>query len=149
MRILVTEPLDPAGIALLEERQFTVDLDAAIAAHGLSYNSTFKIRFNQFDNYGITTDGIAIDDILITANPLGVPVTLTMPAQAVEGTPGLSATITRTIKKDGSVDVKRVSSNGKVTIDLNNIYDMAGATRDATPSTAVATDGLSGARSRK
>ena len=42
------------------------------------------------------------------------------------------ATITRTIKKDGSVDVKRVSSNGKVTIDLNNIYDMAGATRDAT-----------------
>src|SRR2546421_6394755 len=42
------------------------------------------------------------------------------------------ATITRTIKKDGSVDVKRVSGNGKVTIDLNNIYDMAGATRDAT-----------------
>jgi hypothetical protein len=30
---------------------FTVDLDAAIAAHGLSYNSTFRIRFNQYDNY--------------------------------------------------------------------------------------------------
>jgi VWFA-related protein len=41
------------------------------------------------------------------------------------------ATITRTTKKDGSVDVKRVSSNGKMTIQLNNFYDMAGVTRDA------------------
>jgi VWFA-related protein len=42
------------------------------------------------------------------------------------------AVITRTIRKDGSVDVKRVSKDGKVTIQLDNIYDMAGATRDAT-----------------
>ena len=41
------------------------------------------------------------------------------------------AVITRTTKKDGSVNVKRVSSNGKVNIQLDNIYDMAGATRDA------------------
>ncbi|KPL11331.1 hypothetical protein AMJ85_03850 [candidate division BRC1 bacterium SM23_51] len=48
-------------------QQLTVDLDAAIATHGLSYNSAFKIRFNQYDNYAIPTDGIAIDDIEITA----------------------------------------------------------------------------------
>ena len=36
------------------------------------------------------------------------------------------AVITRTTKKDGSVNVKRVSSNGKVNIQLDNIYDMAG-----------------------
>jgi VWFA-related protein len=42
------------------------------------------------------------------------------------------AVITRTIKKDGSVNVKRVSRDGKVAIQLDNIYDMAGATRDAT-----------------
>jgi VWFA-related protein len=42
------------------------------------------------------------------------------------------AVITRTIKKDGSVNVKRVSSDGKVSIQLDNIYDMSGATRDAT-----------------
>jgi hypothetical protein len=36
------------------------------------------------------------------------------------------------IRKDGSVDVKRVSKDGKVAIQLDNIYDMAGATRDAT-----------------
>ncbi len=42
------------------------------------------------------------------------------------------AVITRTIKKDGTVNVKRVSSNGNVTVQLDDIYDMAGATRDAT-----------------
>lgn len=42
------------------------------------------------------------------------------------------AVITRTIKKDGSINVKRVSSSGKVDIDLGNFYDMASATRDAT-----------------
>jgi VWFA-related protein len=42
------------------------------------------------------------------------------------------AVITRTIKKDGSINVKRVSRDGKVSIQLDNIYDMAGATRDAT-----------------
>lgn len=42
------------------------------------------------------------------------------------------AVITRTIKKDGSVDINRSSKDGKVVINLNNVYDMAGATRDAT-----------------
>jgi VWFA-related protein len=42
------------------------------------------------------------------------------------------AIVTRTIKKDGSVNINRTSSNGKVNIQLDNIYDMAGATRDAT-----------------
>ena len=41
------------------------------------------------------------------------------------------AVITRTTMKDGTVNVKRVSSSGKVAIDMNNFYDMAGATRDA------------------
>jgi len=41
------------------------------------------------------------------------------------------AVITRTIKKDGTIDVKRVSSSGHMTIQLDNFYDMAAATRDA------------------
>ncbi|MBM3333086.1 hypothetical protein FJY63_00325, partial [Candidatus Sumerlaeota bacterium] len=52
-----------------EYQQRTVDLDAAIAARGLSYNSAFRIRFNHYDDYGITTDGFAFDDIEITGNP--------------------------------------------------------------------------------
>src|SRR5260370_17864 len=42
------------------------------------------------------------------------------------------AVITRTTKKDGSVDIKRVDRSGKMTIQLDNFYDLAGATRDAT-----------------
>ena len=42
------------------------------------------------------------------------------------------AVITRTTRKDGTVDVKRVSCNGNVTVQLDDFYDMAGATRDAT-----------------
>ncbi len=45
--------------------KLTIDLDAAIATHGLAYNSLFSIRFNHYDDYGITSDGIGIDDILI------------------------------------------------------------------------------------
>jgi VWFA-related protein len=42
------------------------------------------------------------------------------------------ATITRTTMKDGSVDVKRVDKNGKVTIEIDDIYDMSAAVKDAT-----------------
>ena len=40
--------------------------------------------------------------------------------------------ITRTTRRDGSVDVKRVNKSGDVTIELDDIYDMAAAVRDAT-----------------
>lgn len=42
------------------------------------------------------------------------------------------AIITRTTKKDGSQTISRVSSSGKVSIVMDNIYDIAGATRDVT-----------------
>lgn len=42
------------------------------------------------------------------------------------------AVITRTTRKDGSVDVKRVNKKGEVTIELGDIYDLAASVRDAT-----------------
>lgn len=42
------------------------------------------------------------------------------------------AVVTRTVMKDGSVNLKRVSSSGNVTIELDDVYDMAAAVRDAT-----------------
>jgi VWFA-related protein len=42
------------------------------------------------------------------------------------------AVITRTRMRDGTVHVKRVSKDGKVTMELNDFYDMAEAVRDAT-----------------
>lgn len=41
------------------------------------------------------------------------------------------AVVTRTVLKDGSVNIKRVSSSGNVTIELDDVYDMAAAVRDA------------------
>jgi VWFA-related protein len=41
------------------------------------------------------------------------------------------AVITRTEMKDGSINVKRVNSSGHVTVELDDVYDMAGAVRDA------------------
>lgn len=42
--------------------------------------------------------------------------------------------VTRTTMKDGSVNVKRVNSKGNVTLEVNDIYDMAAAVREATQS---------------
>ena len=42
------------------------------------------------------------------------------------------ATITRTTRRDGSVDVKRTDKDGKVTVEINDIYDMSAAIIDAT-----------------
>ncbi len=41
-------------------------------------------------------------------------------------------TVTRTTLKDGTVQVKRVNKDGKVTVDLGDVYDMAAAVKDAT-----------------
>ena len=63
---------------------YTVDLDTAIAAHGLRYNATFRIRFNHVDDFQIPFDGLAFDDIAITgtaARRLAVAV----PRAAAEG----------------------------------------------------------------
>ena len=45
---------------------------------------------------------------------------------------GRNATITRTTMRDGSVSVKRVSKDGKTTVDIGEIYDLSAAVRDAT-----------------
>ena len=42
------------------------------------------------------------------------------------------ATVTRTTLKDGTVNVKRVNKDGDVTVEFDDIYDMAAAVRDAT-----------------
>jgi len=42
------------------------------------------------------------------------------------------ATITRKTRRDGSVNVTRTNKEGKVTIELGDVYDMAAAVKDAT-----------------
>lgn len=73
-------------------QKYTVDLDAALAARGLAYNSDFRIRFNQYDNYAVPTDGIAIDDIAIV-RIINKRLGLVSPATLPEGGVG-TATLT-------------------------------------------------------
>jgi len=61
-----------------------VDLDAAIAAHGLRYSPTFRIRFNQVDDFQIPFDGLAFDDISVTGTPARRFI-LSVPQKATEG----------------------------------------------------------------
>jgi len=42
------------------------------------------------------------------------------------------AVVTRTVMKDGSINLKRVNKSGKVILELNDVYDMAAAVREAT-----------------
>ena len=44
---------------------FSVNLDAAVAAARIAYNQSFKIKFQQYDNYSIANDGFAFDNIYI------------------------------------------------------------------------------------
>ena len=46
---------------------FEVALDALAAAYGMAYTSTFKIKFQQYDDFPIATDGFAFDEIALFA----------------------------------------------------------------------------------
>jgi len=48
-----------------------LDLDALASGAGLSLSSTFVIKFQQYDNYGMTTDGFAFDEIDVAAGSTG------------------------------------------------------------------------------
>jgi hypothetical protein len=59
------QPLRPLGENFLD---YVVDLDAAVARYGLQYSPDFRIRFNQFDEHSVPSDGIAIDDVSVIGN---------------------------------------------------------------------------------
>jgi len=51
--------------------QKNIDLDDAASQFGIPFTSDFKVRFSWRDNYSLTTDGFAFDEILVDRiNPL-------------------------------------------------------------------------------
>ncbi len=63
--------------------EYVVNLDAAVTRYGLSYNSHFRLRFNQYGNRKVPSGGIALDDVRVTGqSPLRF--TLTLPATVGE-----------------------------------------------------------------
>jgi hypothetical protein len=67
-------------------RQFNLDLDALAASNGLTLTSTFVVKFQQYDDYPITTDGHAYDDISVTAVTGGSYITAESEANNTSGT---------------------------------------------------------------
>ena len=68
-------------------------LDPVIQRLGWSYNSTFRIRFSQYDDQSIPNDGIAIDDVAVKADPVN-SIAVNLPPTIVEGTLNQSVTVT-------------------------------------------------------
>ena len=45
-----------------------IDLDESVAAHGLTLNDHFQIKFQFYDDYSIPSDGYAIDEVQVRPN---------------------------------------------------------------------------------
>ncbi|HEY3215434.1 MAG TPA: S8 family serine peptidase [Candidatus Eisenbacteria bacterium] len=106
-------------------RNFVVDVDALAAANGLSLTSTFVIKFQQYDNYPITTDGFAFDDISVTVPTGGGAITSETESNNTSGTAngpvgtgvGVSASISSTTDQDWYYF--DVSSAGNINISVS------------------------------
>jgi VWFA-related protein len=94
---------------------------------------------NQKEGKGSITINTNVGDDKSEAKPNSTDQAKPKPEDVVEtetikGKNG--AVVTRTVLKDGSVNLKRVNSSGKVTLELDDVYDMAAAVRDATRTAA-------------
>ncbi|MCI0744941.1 MAG: hypothetical protein L0Y58_06005 [Verrucomicrobia subdivision 3 bacterium] len=92
-------------------QELIVNLDDAIARFGLAYNPNFRIRFNEFDNFSIPLDGIALDDIRITGEPVSRLV-VTLPPEMREGETGLHGTVLLGVPLARDIEVQLTSSAG-------------------------------------
>jgi VWFA-related protein len=94
---------------------------------------------NQKEGKGGITISASVGDDKSEAKPNSTGQAKPKPEDVVEtetikGKNG--AVVTRTVSKDGSVNLKRVNSSGKVTLEVDGVYDMAAAVRDATRTAA-------------
>ena len=98
-----------------------------------------SVAQNQKEGKGSITISTSAGDDKTEAKPNSTDQAKPKPEDVVEtetikGKNG--AVVTRTVLKDGSVNLKRVNSSGKVTLELDDVYDMAAAVRDATRTAA-------------
>ncbi len=136
-----------------------VDLSATAAANGLTLGSGVQIKFQQFDNFPLTTDGFAFDNISVTGMVENTAPTITSGATASVPENQTSAIDVQTIDDidsegsgltysiSGGADASAFSINaetGVVTFnaapdfenpiddDGNNVYEVAVTVTDST-----------------
>src|SRR3989441_7485386 len=115
----------PALVAPSPEPNKTEDAKSVSTASGSD-----RVADKKETSMSVSASSDKIDDQTADASKSKPKENDVLETETIRGKNG--AVITRTTKKDGSVDIKRVSSNGKMTVQLDNFYDMAGAVRDAT-----------------
>jgi subtilisin family serine protease len=106
-------------------RSFTIDVDALAASAGLTLTSTFVIKFQQYDDYPITTDGMAFDDISVSVPTGGGGITAESESNNTSGTAdgpvGTGTPVTGAISSSTDQDYFYfdVSTAGTVNISLS------------------------------
>jgi PKD repeat protein len=73
-------------------QQIVLDVDQLAANAGMSLTSTFVVKFQQYDNYSITTDGMAFDDISVIS--LDLPPVADFSANPTNGVASLAVQFT-------------------------------------------------------
>ncbi|MES2736718.1 MAG: M36 family metallopeptidase [Verrucomicrobiota bacterium] len=96
-----------------------VYLDPIVQHLGWSYNASFKIRFSQYDDQAIGSDGIAIDGIAIRANPV-TAVGVALPPVIMEGSLNVPVEITLPTASATSTTVSLTSYAGARVSILNS-----------------------------
>ena len=90
-------------------QKFALDLDAVFAARGLAYGPAVRLRFNQYDNYQMPSDGVAIDDIVLE-RVHSRSLILSAPASLAENASPAAATLTASPAPSANLVVSLVSS---------------------------------------
>lgn len=118
--------LTPASFSDNTWRQVTLDVDALAAANGLTLTSTFVIKFQQYDDYPISTDGMAFDDVSVSAPSGGGGTAITAESEpnesstAADGPVGTNVAVTGSISTTTDNDwfYMDVSSAGNINISV-------------------------------
>jgi hypothetical protein len=123
--------------------QYNIDLDAAIAAHGWSYSSAFRIRFNHYDNYSIPTDGFVFDDIEVVAAPQK-PISLSALAEVTEGVGPFNGTVSVLAAPASNLVITLLSSDPSELTVPPTVTILAGQTSAVFPITILDDNDLDG-----
>lgn len=108
-------------------KNFSISLDPLLAANGLAYGDRFKIKFQQYDNYPIDTDGMAFDNIRLYSSKGS----LQFSAAAYEAAESAGAV---------TVGVRRVGGSlGEVSVQYATADDTATAGSDYTAANGTLT----------
>ncbi|MCU1264851.1 MAG: hypothetical protein JWM21_1169 [Acidobacteria bacterium] len=116
----VDVPQEIADARAAREKQMAAEREKAIKQEQQEKQSKGSLTINS-------------DSQKSAAQPTATPADV-VETETIKGKNG--STLVRTIKKDGSASVKRTNRSGHVTIELDDIYDMAGAVRDSSRSVA-------------